>query len=297
MNGVYTFSNDLYPVVTKRFQDNLDDKEMLIKQLINTDSIGTESMTLEGMGGYGVLPVYDGTTIANLDQSRGYKTTVTPVERSGSASISYKKAKVDMSGEAKKIGSKLAKSCTITLTRDFYNLFANGWNSDYKYGDGVSLFNASHPRSTTDASVFSNTGTTAFSIAALSATEGRIQRWKAFDDTEFDANLDLVLVSPELAPTARSYFGDDARLIPDSAENGANPHKDVKWFVIKGLSAKQWIAGDSALMKEYLHYIYITKPMVLMNKTDNPLITKYIAYMDYAFAASDPRCVFGHNPA
>ena len=66
---------------------------------------------------------------------------------------------------------------------------------------------------------------------------------------------------------------------------------------IKGFTAKQWAVADSMLLKEYAKMVEITAPMVIPNKPDNPLIQEYVGYMDYIIGLSDPRCIYGHNPA
>jgi hypothetical protein len=108
--------------------------------------------------------------------------------------------------------------------------------------------------------------------------------------------MDIVLVSPELEPKAKEFFGAEAKLKPETNENGANPVADMNYFVIKGFSAKQWAVCDRDLLKEFFKMVYITAPMVLPNKPDNPLLQEYIGYMDYIMGYSDPRCIIGSNP-
>ena len=296
---VLTWADDMYPLVLKRFQDRYDKRTDLIKSVIGYQSLKTSNQYAEeGIGGYGYVPDYNGTTITELDQKRGFKKVYEPKEKAAKATVMYKYAKVDQSGEAKKAGTKMADSLAMTQVRDFYNLFANGFNASYVGADSVPLFSASHPiNNETGAETFSNLGTTAFSVSAITTAQSAVQRWKTFDGLPFDCNFDLVLVSPELEAKAREFFGNDAKLIPESAENGANPVKDMKYFVIKGLTAKQWVVADSLLLKEYVKMVEITAPMVIPNKPDNPLIQEYIGYMDYCLGFSDARAMYGFNPA
>ena len=299
MLDINTWANDIYPIVLKRFQDRLEKRTDLMKSVIGHVSLTTSNQYKDDpMGGYGYVPAYNGTLITELNQKRGYPTTYTPTERAAKATVNYKYAKIDQSGEAKKAGTKMADSLAMTQIRDFYNLFALGWSaSGVLCGDGLSIFNSAHKVNTVDADTFSNTGTSTFSIAAITATQTAAQRFKTFDGLDFDCNFDLCLVSPELEPKCREFFGADAKLIPESAENGSNPVKDMKYIVIKGLTAKQWIVADSMLLKEYAKMVEITAPMVIQNKPDNPLIQEYIGYCDFTMGLSDPRCLYGHNPA
>jgi len=299
MLDVLTWADDMYPIVLKRFQDRLDKKFSMIKETIGFESLKTSNQFAEeGIGGYGYLSKYNGTTIPEMNQKRGYKSVYTPEERVGKATVQYKYAKIDQSGEAKKAGSKMANSISITVVRDFYNLFAKGWDSTVLMsgGDSQPLFSASHKVNNVDADTFSNTGTSLFTIAAITAMQTAVQRWKTFDGADFDCDFDLVGIAPELEPKAKEFFGKEAKLIPESAENGANPVYGMKYIVIKGLTAKQWFGADSSLLKDYLKMVEITAPMVIPNKPDNPLIQEYIGYADYTFGWSDARAIYGQNP-
>jgi hypothetical protein len=299
MLDIYTWADDTTPIVLKRFQDRLEKRTDLIKSTIGYVSLkNSNQYAEEGIGGYGLLSKYNGTTIPEQNQKRGFKKTYTPEEWVGKATIQYKYAKVDQSGEASRAGHKMADSCAITQVRAFYNLFANGWNASYVGSDSVSLFNSAHPiNSETGAETFSNTGTATLSVGAITTAEAAMQRYKTFDGLDFDCDLDLVGVSPELASKARQLFGGAARNLPETAENDANPVYEMKYVVIKGLSAKQWFAADSNLLKEYAKMVEITAPMVIANKPDNPLIQEYIGYCDFIIGWSDARMIYGFNPA
>jgi len=301
-NLVSTWALDMYPIITTRFQDKYDEKIALIKKTIGYEKIPDGkgmSTQEEGIGGYGYIPDYDGNTLAELNQSRGFKATYTPKEKAAKVTVQRKYALADISGEAKKVASKMLNSIYITQVRDFYNLFANGWSSSYVGGDAVSLFNALHPvNNEAGADVFSNTGTTAFSVSAITATETLMSKFKTFDGAYFDCNPDLVLVPPDLESKCKQFFGENSKLLPESAYNDSNPVGTYRYEVIKGLSAKQWILGDSMLLKEYIKMVVLSEAEVLPPSIqDNPLISIFVAYCDYIMGWSDARPVYGHNPA
>lgn len=298
MLDIYTWQDDVYPLVTKWFDDRLDKRKGIIKQVIGYQSTDRIDVQEQGNGGYGLVPKYDGTNIPELNQKRGFKTVYTPEEYAAKASIDYKYAKVDLSGEAKKAGRRMADSLYMTQLRMFYNLFANGFNSNFVGADGKPLFAIDHPiNNETGAPTFSNKGNLPFSISAITKTQTEAQRFKTFDNLDFDCEYNLCLIAPELEPKAKEFFGEDAKLIPESAENGANPVKDMNYVVIKGFSAKQWAVGDKMLMQEYMKMVEITAPMVIRNKPDNPLKTEFVGYMDATMGWSDNRQVYGHDPA
>lgn len=299
MNDVYTWQNDLYPLVTKRFDDRYAKRTDIMKMVIGEETTDRVDVREEGIGGYGEIPDYDGKTIPELDQKRGFVKIYTPKEKAAKASVTYKKAKIDMSGEARKTGERLADSLAMTRLMDFYRMFANGWNPSYVGADNKPLFATDHPvNSEADSGTFSNLITDQFSISAITKAQSLARRFVTFDGLPFLCKYDLVLVSPELEPKAKEFFGKEAKLIPESAENGANPVYDMKYFVIDGFSAKQWAVGDSMLIKDFMKIVNITAPMVLYNKeASNPLISYYTAYADYILGWSENRQIIGANPA
>ena len=299
MLDVLTWADDMYPIVLKRFQDRLENKFSLIKSTIGYEKLkASNQYAEEGIGGYGYLSKYNGTTIPEMNQKRGFKSIYTPEERVGKATVQYKYAKVDQSGEANKAGSKMANSISITVVRDFYNLFANGFNPAFVGADSKALFATDHPiNNETGADTFNNLGTDTFSVSAITRAQTAVQRWKTFDGADFDCDFNFVLIAPELEPKAKEFFGKEARLIPESAENGANPVAGTRYVVIKGFSAKQWAIADDSLLKDYVKMVEITAPMVIPNKPDNPLVQEYIGYADYTFGWSDARAIYGFNPA
>lgn len=299
MNDVYTWQNDLYPLVTKRFSDRYAKRTDVMKMVIGEETTDRVDIREEGLGGYGEIPDYNGTDIPELTQKRGFVKIYTPKEKAAKASISYKKAKIDMSGEAKKTGERLADSLAMTRLMDFYRMFANGFNAAFVGADGKALFAGDHPVSSdAGAGTYSNLITDVFSISAITKAQTNARRFVTYDGLPFLCQFDLCLVSPELEPKAKEFFGKEAKLIPESAENGANPVYDMKYFVIDGFTAKQWAVGDSMLIKDFMKIVNITAPMVLYNKeASNPLISFYTAYADYILGWSENRQIIGANPA
>lgn len=300
MNDVYTYANDLYPLITKRFDLEYAQYTETMKAVITEETTDRVDIREEGMSGFGEIPDYDGSTVPELTQKRGFVAIYAPKEKLAKATISYKKAKIDMSGEAKKTGSRLAASIGMTKLMDFYRLFANGFNPNYVGSDEKSLFANDHPSSADpqNTKTFSNLISNTFGISAITNAQTQARRFETPDGFPFLCKYDLALVSPELEPKAREFFGKDAKLIPESAENGANPVGDMKYFVIDGFSAKQWAIGDARLIKEMMKCVTTTSPQVTMQKaSDNPYFTQYFVYSDYVMGFSDWRQIIGSNPS
>ena len=167
-NDIYTWSNDMYPLVKKRFDDRYASRMNLIGNVCGIVKQNELSYELPGLGGYGELPVYSGGTLSYADGSKSFLATVTPVERALAIPVSYKRAKIDIVGEADKTGVRLADSAYMTVLGEFYRVFGNALTA--KGADGVAWASASHPVDTTaDSDTFSNLITTELSVAAICA--------------------------------------------------------------------------------------------------------------------------------
>jgi hypothetical protein len=293
---IYNWKDAFFPLVTKWFDDEYAKNTNIIKALIGVE---TQKRAVEyeyGVGGVGEIPDYDGTKLEELTKSKGFKTVYETKEKAGVYRLKYKDVKFDMSGEAKKAGQDMSNALYMTVLMSFYRFFSNGFNSDYKGGDEQPLFSAHHPVSADSDEEFANIGTDQFSIPAITKAQVAARRFKTYDGLPFLCKYDIVLVSPELEPKAKEYFGKEAKLLPDTNNNNANPVYETKYFVIDGFGPKQWAVGDSRLMKRHMKLKYGTRPMVIDQKAANPLIAEFIPYVDYTLGWSDPRVIYGFDP-
>jgi hypothetical protein len=295
---MYNWKDAFFPLVTKWFDLEYNKNTNIIEQLINVTDTKRAVFWEHGVGGVGEIPDYDGTTLNELSKKKGFKTVYETKEKAGVYRLKFKDVKFDMSGEAKKAGQDMSNALYMTVLMDFYRFFANGFNSDYKGADGKALFAADHPvnNEAGNTDTYCNYGTDTFSISAITKAQAAARRYKTYDGLPFLCKFDVVLVSPELESKAKEYFGSEAKLLPDSPNNNANPVYQTKYFVIDGFGAKQWAVGDSRLMKRFMNLVHGTRPMVIDQKAANPLISEFIPYMDYTLGWSEPRCIYGFDP-
>lgn len=303
MNDIYSWPNDLYPLVKKRFDLRYAQRMDLISQLAGIVEQDEIDYRLEGVGGFGELPEYNG-QLQHSDQKRSFVTTITPTEHAIATTVTYKKAKVDMSGEAEKTGTRLADSAYMTVLNSFYRLFQNAFTTTV-LADGRTWASKSHPISTEkDAPTFSNLINETLSVAAITEAQKLASSYVTPDGLPYAGNFDLLLVSPELEAKAKEICGADAKLTPkynpDGSAFAANPVYGMRYMVIGaggvGLQGDQWALADSMQISEILKLVYITKPTVLVATQDNPLVTDYIGYVDYGFGIADARPVIFSNP-
>ena len=302
MNDIYTWHNDLYPLVKKRFDLRYAKRLDVINQVCGVVCQDDIDYRIEGIGGYGEMPVYNGTTVAGADTKRTFITTITPKEHALKVTSTYKKAKLDYSGESQKIGTRLADSAYMTVLNEFYRLFGAAFTN--VGSDGVAWASDKHPVSKDSKETFSNIMSENLSVAAITKAQTMASRFVTPDGLPFACNFDLLLVSPELEAKAKEICGPNSRLIPennpDTDTNAANPIYGMKYLVVgggnAGFTGKQWAVADSLMLSEVLKLVYITKPTVLVSPQDNPLITDYIGYVDFAFGFGDARPIIFSNP-
>lgn len=300
------YFNDLYPIIAKRFELEVDEGNKLINTLIDVVDNEKIDYRLDSMGGYGEIPKYNGTTLTNLDQKRGFTTIITPEERAAVSSVTFKYAKVDQSGEAKKVGQKLGMSMRATIYNDFLRLFQRAYDSNYLLADGDPWASTTH-LVTSDPTVtdtYSNLITNVLGTAGLDAALKLGSRYVTADGLPTGMNYNIVLVSPELEQKAAELFGRNRKLTPDklpeSAENSANPYYDMMWYVVGagplGLTAKQWAIADAKWLKMTASLVYITRPMVKQMQ-NTPWTTQFYPYSDYNYGVSEARSIIFSNPA
>ena len=295
-NDIYTWASDMYPLVKKRFDERYASRMNLIGNITGIVKQNEPSYELSGLGGYGELPVYDGGELSYADGSKSFLTTVTPVERALALPVSYKKAKLDIVGEADKTGIRLADSAYMTVLSAFYRIFGNAFTT--VGADGVAWASDAQPVDTDKTEVFSNLITTTLSVSAICAAQAKAATFVTADGLPFISNFDLLLVSPELEATAREICGEDALLTPLGGIGGTN---GMKYMVCGGgglgFTGKQWALADSMLLPEVFKLVYITEPTVMVSPRENPLMTDYISYVDFAFGFGDARPIIFANPA
>ena len=302
MNDIYTWHNDLYPLIKKRFDLRYAKRLDAISQVCDVVCQDDIDYRIEGIGGYGEMPVYDGTTVMNADTKRTFITTITPKEHALKVTSTYKKAKLDYSGESRKIGTRLADSAYMTVLNEFYRLFGDAFTN--VGADGVAWASDKHPVSRDSKETFSNLMQENLSVASITKAQTMASRFVTPDGLPFACNLDLLLVSPELEAKAKEICGPNSRLIPennpDTDTNAANPVYGMKYLVVgggnAGFTGNTWAVADSLMLSEVLKLVYITKPTVLVSPQDNPLITDYIGYVDFAFGFGDARPIIFSNP-
>lgn len=315
-NTATAWKQDLYPLVKKMFEYDYANRLNKFYTIMSKEVIDSVDYRDTGSAGYGELPDYEG-TLTSMNQKRGFITVYTPAEKAGAVDIPYKYAKIDKSGEAKKAGKKLAQSANMTVYMAMLRLFGRAFDANYPGGDGKPWAATDHPAASKgdlngvsivdpDAGTYSNLITKKLSVAAITEAQTTANRYTTPDGLPLMCDFQdngILLVSPELEPKAIEICGKDNKMspekLPESAENGANPVWGLKYMVIgggnDGFSASQWAIADRSNLQESAKVVFITEPTVMENDLDNPLIARFVPYLDMAVGFSDPRAIIFSN--
>lgn len=306
------WKTDNYKFVGKAFEYQYAQRINKLAPIMGTKNTSSIDYELTGAGGFGELKKYDGENVNKGSMKRGFKTIITPEEFSLSIPVGFKEAKIDKSGECRKVGTRLGDSAAMTVFMHVLRCFGGAFDPTRVGGDGVSWANEKHPVASKgsqgrkfivdeDAGFYSNVAHDALSVAAITAAQSRANRFVTPDGLPFLCELDTLLVSPEQEAAAKKLCGEDARLDPETAAHGANPVHGMKYIVIgggnDGFTKKQWAVCDRRLMKELLQVIYITRPQVFNSELDNPLIDMFTGYVDFGVGWGDARQIIFSDPA
>lgn len=312
------WKQDLYKLVNHAFDYDYNNFMNILRQVVSEEQDKSIDYRMEGLGGYGELPDYDGSQLVGMNQKRGFITIITPTEKAGSIDISRRYANTDKLGEAKKAGKRAAYSASMTVYLALLRMFGGAYTTT-KTGDGLTWANAAHYVASKgdasgvsvadpDAGTFSNLITSVLSVNAITTAQTNANRFVTPDGLPFRCDFSangLLLVSPELEPKAKEICGPNSKLIPErlpeSVENGANPIYGLQYIVIgggsEGFGAKNWAICDKNLITEVAKVYYIEKPTVLETELDNPLMARFVPYTDFGIGVADARPIIFSNPA
>lgn len=315
MAGISTaWKGDNYKFVGKAFDFAYADRMNKLLPVLGEVNSKSIDYAIAGTGGFGELAPYDGTNLVLGSQKRGFKTIITPEEFSLSVQVPYKAAKVDKSGETKRVGSRLGDAASMTVYLHALRMFAHAFDPKYVGGDGKPWAAADHPVASMrdenrryipdpDSGSYSNLISEKLSVEALTKAQSAANRFVTPDGLPFLSDFDTVLVSPELEPVAKKLFGENSKLRPvrnpNDNSNAANPVYDMGYIVIgggrDGFSENQWAVCDRRLMKQMVNLVYITRPEVVQTELDNPLIDQFTAYADFGTGWGDSRQIIFSN--
>ena len=238
--------------------------------------------------------------ISQVDHA-GVDINVTDSTTSLSANVDIKLYDADDNELVLESVKKNVDSAYMTVWHAFCKLFGSAQKTIG--ADGVAWASKKHPVSSVGSAKFSNLMDDALSLDAICAAQASLASVTTADGLPFDANYDLLLVSPDLESTAKTLCGVNAQAAPLTNPKtglGGNPVYGMRYMVIggaDGFASGQWAIADSSLLTEALKLVYLSEPTVLVSPRENPLVTDYVAYVDFAIGFGDARAIIFSDPA
>ena len=298
MDKIYSWSEDMYPLVKKAFETRYASRMSAIGKVCGIVTQDQPTYKLPGLGGYGALTTYSG-TLNRATSDNVFVKTITPAERALAVPVQYKDANLDIVTLASRTGIRLADSAFMTVLNEFYKVFGNAYRQA-QGPDNKPWASETHPvSSATGSGTYSNLSSDALSVSAITDAIAAASSFVTADGMSFVGNFDMLFIAPELEERARKICGKDAAVSPlldPETGIGGNPVYGMNYMVVgagtTGMTDRKWAIADSHLLSEIFKLVYVTEPTVLISPTENPLTAEFVAYVDFAFGFSDARPIY-----
>lgn len=315
--GITTdWKTDNYKFVGKSFDVAYANRMNKLKPIIGEETIKSYDYEMTGTEGYGELEPYDGVNLNQGKTKRGFKTVIRTEEIQKSAQLGYKECKIDKFGATQRVGRRLGDAASMSVYLAALRLFSGAFDVTKLGGDGESWASEKHPIASIgstgrvyipdpESGTYSNLIRSALSVKAITAAQTMASRFLTPDGMPFACEFDTLLVSPELEPEAKKICGENAKLRPimnpENDTHEANPVYTLNYIVIgggkDGFGSKQWAVCDRTLMQDLVKIVYNTKPTVMENELDNPLLQQFTAYADFGIGWADARQIIFSDPS
>lgn len=259
----------------------------------------------QGMGGTGLVSEYDSSSaegepgaIKYSSFDPLYEKTFTHKEYADGMAIKRKLFDDDQSRIIRQRAQSFGDKFNTTIAHYKASVFNNAFSASYVGGDEVALCSASHPLSKQNATTWSNAGSTAFSYAAVTATQ---QAGLDMDDDKSEpipVVYDTLIVPNALRAQALEIVNAVGK--PGTANNDANALQEdrpLQVIVSARLSdSNNWFMADRRMAPQHLLWFWRVNPEVEMHPASAyDLVYKYRGYMRFSFGWDDARWIFGHE--
>ncbi len=233
--------------------------------------------------------------LAYTEAKQGNSKTVVNVSYALGLKIQRELLDDDLYGVIEDLVRQMGQVARYRMEQDAASPFVNAFNASFTTFDGLSLANTAHTFVSTGTTQ-SNSGTTAFSYAALDAT---IIAMRKFTNSQ---NRTILTMSPDtlLGPVdLDSQFREviDSKLKPGTANNNINAYNN-KFNIITSQflsDTNNWFLIDSKKMKRLLIWQQRT-PLEFKNTSDfDTWVKKFALFMRYKNTPLHWPFVFGQS--
>lgn len=172
--------------------------------------------------------------------------------------------------------------------------FVDGFSSSFTTGDGLSLFNSAHTNKQ-NSTTQGNSGSSAFSPAAVEATRLLMLKFKTNADNKMAVRMDTLIVPADLEEKAYELIKSSGKV--DTANNNRNFHQGKYSLIVWEnylADANNWFAADSKLMKRYLLYREWEPTQFFRSGEFDTMVSKFAVYFSANISSVDWRFAYGH---
>ena len=290
-----TIAKALKPGV-RQFWGEYSEEETMYRQMLDVETTTEAFDEFVQISTFGQFNVKTEGAPVNFDSmAQGYITRATQRTRALGYIISWEAKKFQKYLNAVDKGNKaLARSLKITKESDGAAVFNNGFDTNYSYGDGKSLFAADHPMRSGGS--FSNILSTSADLSEAALEALLIQINKATDDRGLKINLKAkkLFVSPD------NIFNAD-RLTQSILRTGTN-NNDVNALynmkaIPEGYMSNPFLTSENSFFirtdaMEQPKFLVAEEGMFSSDGDFDTEDTKFKMMTSYATTVVDPRAYY-----
>lgn len=292
------FTNAVRPGIFKVFVNKFNalPRESLVGKMYRMEQSERASEDYLEIEDIGNPPVFTG-EVEYTEFKEGRTKTVTPDEIAMGLKIQRRFFDDDLYNVIEQIVGNLGTVFRYRMEIDAVSPFVNAFNSTFTTFDGLSLCNSAHTYASTSTTQ-SNSGSSAFSYAALDATVIAMRRFlDSQDRVIFDMEPMMLFGPVDLDSQFREVV--ESKFKPGGSLNNINAYNNSFDIVTTPLmaDANNWFLIDTKKMKEFLIWQQRI-PLEFKNTGDfDTYGKKYAAYMRYKATPVNWQPFFGQAVA
>lgn len=282
----------LKAVIKREFNDL--PQGSLIQPMYKVDTSDLPDEDFREIEDLGSMPVFTG-ELSYTDFKQGNSKTLTHSEYAVGVKIQRKLLDDDQYNVIEDMVGQLGEVARYRMEQDAAGPFVNAFNSTYTVFDGLSLCNDAHSFVSTTTTQ-DNSGTSAFSYAALDATIILMKKFKNSQDRfVFTMNPDMLVGGVDLETQFWEVI--NSKLKPGTSLNNENAfyRKFTATTTQFITDSNDWFLVDSKKMKKYLIWLQRI-PLEFKNAGEfDTFVKKFAAYMRYSNSPIHWLWLFGHQ--
>jgi len=292
MANTTNFSQAMEVQIRKWYGNAYDQEPVAYPKLFEVRNTNKKYDYLHSLADFGLVPVKaEGASIASTDTKEGWKTTITQVTYALSFSVTLEMQKYEQYNLVQSMSKDLGVSMKQTEDTVSADLFNNGFDSNYTFGDGKAMLTTDHPKLYGGTWQNEPTNPLDLSNEALEQAKNDIRDFVSDRDKLINARPKLLVIPPELEWTAKKLLLSSNE--PGNANNDINPAKGFVDYVVNPYltDPKAWFMLTS--VSNGPQFLWSQKPTRQMTNDSKSLNIDYSVYAMFAVSCGDPRGAYG----